>query len=290
MSKNDSLEKNTSVLGIFASLLGVLGIFIYFTGWIYRWAYFSFFQIEVTTLEFPLESFLIVPIQVFIGNISAFWKSLLSFVLIIFCIRVTLSVSNYIHKYLLIISEKFNRRRYLDFSKQHHSRNSYRIAKELQLIANFISHPLREEIVTVSWVLIILFFLARHQGIIDARRDAINNTSTRPVITLIVKSDDVALGRNLNDLLTNPSLKDYRIFGDKGLFDNIRGQELNDNTYPNQPIIWRLLIKNNDWIYLFKTLPANATNNQRPFVLAIRESESGNQLLILSPEASKEDF
>ncbi|WP_293120164.1 hypothetical protein [Okeania sp. SIO1I7] len=57
------------MFGRIASLLTVLGVGLYFTGWIYRWAYFAYFQLEVTTLDLPFESFLIVPIQVFFGNI-----------------------------------------------------------------------------------------------------------------------------------------------------------------------------------------------------------------------------
>lgn len=284
MSKS---KTNSHILGILASIVGTIGVFVYFTGWIYRWAYFGYFQIEITNLELPLESFFIVAVQVFAGNPSAILRTLLGLFLAVIFIRITLLSITKISKYLLQISGNFYRKADSNSYKKNSCKRYSRIAQELRLIAELISHPLQEEIVIVIWVLIILFSLARSQGTIDARRDAINDTSTRPVITLLAKGEDLALGRKLDDVFTNPSLEGYRIIGDKGLFDNIRGQEINDNTNPKQPIVWRLLIKNNNWIYLLKTLPADALENQRPYVLAIQESQSGNQLLILSPEGSK---
>ncbi|MFM9160867.1 MAG: hypothetical protein ACKOPK_23845 [Dolichospermum sp.] len=36
---------NINILSNFAGLVGVLAIFVYFIGWIYRWAYFGFFTL-----------------------------------------------------------------------------------------------------------------------------------------------------------------------------------------------------------------------------------------------------
>ena len=65
-------------------------------------------------------------------------------------------------------------------------------------------------------------------------------------------------------------------------FNQIFGRETNDTTNPNQPIVWRLLVENNNWVYLFPTLPPTATANQRPPVLAINTGDDQVQLLILS--------
>ena len=63
----------------------------------------------------------------------------------------------------------------------------------------------------VIWLLLILFWLARIQGTTDARRDAVNETSTLPVITLVLPEKQIALGQNLDrDNPFNPSLKGYR--------------------------------------------------------------------------------
>lgn len=58
VSAPNSPPPGTQILGTFASLLGLLGIFLYFTGWIYRWAYFGWFSLEINRLDLPLRSFL----------------------------------------------------------------------------------------------------------------------------------------------------------------------------------------------------------------------------------------
>ncbi len=142
------------------------------------------------------------------------------------------------------------------------------------------------EIVIVSWVLIVIFWLARWQGIADARRDAGQN-STLPVIALITPEEKFAVGRKLDDIFTNPSLKGYRIIGDLGLFDDLRGRQDTDIiTNPKQPRVWRLLLERGGWIYLFRALPPNAKPNEIPSVLAIQESDKGH-IIIRSPEVSK---
>jgi hypothetical protein len=63
------------------------------------------------------------------------------------------------------------------------------------------------------------------------------------------------LGRNLDDPLINPSLKDFHIIGNVEQFRKIFGQETNDTTDPKNPIVWRLLIESNNWVYLFPSMP-----------------------------------
>jgi hypothetical protein len=137
-------------------------------------------------------------------------------------------------------------------------------AKQLKSLAEFGFGQLRSveflrslvnEIVIVSWVLIVIFWLARWQGVADARRDAGQN-STLPVVALITPEEKFAVGRKLDDIFTNPSLKGYRIIGDLGLFDDLRGREDTDIiTNPKQPRVWRLLLERGGWIYLFRALP-----------------------------------
>ncbi|MEH2374218.1 hypothetical protein [Nostoc sp.] len=148
------------------------------------------------------------------------------------------------------------------------------------------------EIVIVSWVLIVIFWLARWQGIADAQRDAGQN-STLPVVALITPEEKFAVGRKLDDIFADPSLKGYRIIGvgvarrrHRGLFDDLRGREDNDISNPKQPRVWRLLLERGGWIYLFRALPPNAKPDELPSVLAIQESEKGH-IIIRSPEVSK---
>ncbi|MFM6277353.1 MAG: hypothetical protein ACKN9K_03385, partial [Dolichospermum sp.] len=70
-------------------------------------------------------------------------------------------------------------------------------------MAQLLPQSLRQEIVVIVWILASLFWLGRFQGLADAYRDAVNNTSTRPIVTLVTAKDKLPLGRNLDDLLTN---------------------------------------------------------------------------------------
>jgi len=54
-------------LGKLLGVLALLAAGLYFTGWTYRWTYFSFFQLEVTTLNLPGESFYLAAFQTFFG-------------------------------------------------------------------------------------------------------------------------------------------------------------------------------------------------------------------------------
>lgn len=276
MSQQGSQPDNEPViLGRFASLVGLLGVALYFTGWIYRWAYYGFFQVQVSTLDLPLESFLIVPLQVFFGDLSVVSKTVLAFAIAVILIKLTIwliqplkpKVASNQNK-LFAITQKF--RQFLH-----------------RLLKSIFPRPLLNEIVVVAWVLTVLFCLAKLQGTIDARRDAVNNTSLLPIVTLVTQENQLGLGRKLDDLLTNPSLKGYRIIGDKVIFDKLRGRETNDTANPADAIVWRLLIERGGWIYLFQSLPPNSTDTVRPYVLIVRESDGGDQLLILGGNDSQ---
>ncbi|GAB1541698.1 hypothetical protein NUACC21_43700 [Scytonema sp. NUACC21] len=275
MSQHSQPDNEPVILGRFASLVGLLGVALYFTGWVYRWAYYGFFQVQVSTLDLPLESFLIVPLQVFFGDLSVVSKTVLAFVIAVILIKLTIwliqplkpkAASN--QNKLFAITQKF--RQFLH-----------------RLLKSIFPRPLLNEIVVVAWVLTVLFYLAKLQGTIDARRDAVNNTSLLPIVTLVTQENQLGLGRKLDDLLTNPSLKGYRIIGDKVIFDKLRGRETNDTANPADAIVWRLLIKRGGWIYLFQSLPPNSTDTVRPYVLIVRESDGGDQLLILGGNNSQ---
>ncbi|GAB4294639.1 MAG: hypothetical protein Fur0025_31380 [Oscillatoriaceae cyanobacterium] len=69
-------NKPPNILNQIASLVVVISAVLYFTGWIYRWAYFGFFLLEVTTLDLPNESFFMVPFYLFFGNPEAVGRTL----------------------------------------------------------------------------------------------------------------------------------------------------------------------------------------------------------------------
>ncbi len=142
------------ILGSFTLVTGLLGIFCYFTGWIYRWAYFGFFQIEVTSLNFSLESFFFVPLQVFLGSYGAFFKTVLAVVIAIVLIRVSLWLLSPLSNSQ--VGNSTSRRSLLK-----------KIIKWLRSPFATIPQPLGNEVVIVIWLLVVLFWLARVQGTID---------------------------------------------------------------------------------------------------------------------------
>jgi hypothetical protein len=161
------------------------------------------------------------------------------------------------------------------------------ISRTIRSLAEVFPQSLRNDTIIVAWLLVALFWLARIQGTIDARRDAINDTSLLPVVTFVTPEKGSVLGRNLDDVFPDPSLKGYRIIGDKGLFDYLRGLETNDVAIPN-PRVWRLLLENKGWFYLFPALPPKADRDRRPPILAIRANGSG-ELMILGPAYTEPD-
>jgi len=285
MSERPQLTSETKILGTFASLIGLLGIFLYFTGWIYRWAFYGFFQLDVTRLDLPPKSFLFVPIQIFLGNIWAFGRTFFVVIATILLIKFTLWLLQPLNT---LEANNLNQGRSRLFRFSQKLRRS-QIVKILRSLAEVFPQSLRNDTVIVTWVLIALFWLARIQGEIDAYRDAANDTSLLPVITLVTQEKNIILGRKLDDVFVNPSLEGYRIIGDKGIFDHLRGLEINEVSTPENSRVWRLLLENNGRFYLFRDLPSNAAHDRRPPVLAIQADGSG-VLMILSSEATKSDL
>jgi hypothetical protein len=270
MSPDPQNPTSINILGNFAGLIGVLGIFIYFIGWVYRWAYFGFFALELNTLNLPHESFLIVPIQIIFGNFWIFIRAVIAMTLTISLIQVI----------LWAISPKINHQNIPNKIQTLIKRiHDFPLLNILRSLAKLLPSSLRQEIVIVICILGSLFWLGRFQGQADAYRDAVNHTSTRPIVSVVSAKDKLPLGRNLDNLFTNPSLKESRIFGDVEQF-NQTFKGINDDT--DQSTVWRLLIESNDWVYVFPSMPSDAQFNHRPPVLAINTGDGGVQLLIIS--------
>jgi hypothetical protein len=286
----------SNILGNFASVVGLLGAALFFTGWIYRWSYFYFFQIQITTLDLPVESFFMAPLQVFLADGPTIFRSAIAILLTAIVIYHSLWLVDSVNKRLfttinprivqLSSSVRVTRTPWLNRplkSWQQFNINRYNSIKLLRSLV--------DEIIIISWVLLVLFWSAYHQGIADGRRDASEN-SALPAVTLITKQDHIALGRKLENVFENPSAKDYKeykIIGDKGLFDDLVGKTDTDATNSKEPRIWRLLLQRGNWIYLFPALTNEQQKdpNARPPVVAVQQSQSGDQLLILSPAPSQ---
>ncbi|MEG4208479.1 hypothetical protein [Microcoleus sp. S13_B4] len=294
MTASPQPTPESNILGNFASVVGLLGAALFFTGWIYRWSYFYCFQLNVITLDLPVESFFLVPLQVFLGDGWTILRSAIALLLTALAIYLSLWLVNSINK---TVAAKINGTitRWLSYPYGRRFRWLYRILNSWQQFNvnryNSIKllRSLVDEIIIVGWVLLVLFWSAYHQGIADARRDA-GETSTLPVVTLVAKEDNIALGRKLNNVFDDKlTLEKYKFIGDKGLFDDWLGKADTDTSNPKEPRVWRLLLERGNWIYLFPALTKEQQTNPkaRPPVIAIQQSQSGDQLLIVSPEPSQ---
>jgi len=283
----------SNILGNFASVIGLLGAALFFTGWIYRWSYFYCFQLNVITLDLPVESFFIVPLQVFLGDSWTILKSAIALLLTSLAIYHTLWLVNSINK---TVTTTINRTisRWLSYLYGTRFWWLYRILKSWQQFNlnryNSIKllRSLVDEIIIVGWVLLVLFWSAYHQGIADSRRDAGEN-STLPAVALIAKQDNIALGRKLDDPTLRLAPKGFKAIGDAGLFADLSKIDYTDINNPKEPRVWRLLLERGTWIYLFPALTKEQQKDPkaRPPVIAVQQSQSGDQLLIISTAPSQ---
>jgi hypothetical protein len=76
MSASSSQQPFSPLGKLVSSVIGLLAIALYFTGWIYRWFYFGFFQVELTTLNLSLESFYIASFSLLFRSPWAILKTI----------------------------------------------------------------------------------------------------------------------------------------------------------------------------------------------------------------------
>lgn len=130
MTQTPNQESN--ILGKFTSVLGLLGAALFFAGWIYRWSYFYFFQLEVNTLDLPAQSFLIVPLQIFFGDIWTICKTAIAFFMAAIAIQATLWLIKIISETVVSASQLLLNR---IISATQHKRSW--TAKQLKSLAEF---------------------------------------------------------------------------------------------------------------------------------------------------------
>jgi hypothetical protein len=252
-------DPSPNPLGAFAGLVGILTIFLFFTGWIYRWAYFGFFEIELNSLNFPAQSFLLVPIQVILGDINKLGLAVLATFAVIVLIKFTL--------WLL--------QRFYQFP----------LPQPVRWLTDLFPQSLGRDLVIVAWILIALFYLAKWQGNEDAWRDAVNQSTMRPLITLVSPSDKFIFGATLDDEMAfdqkknpvYPPLKNVRIFGDVDQFRRLYPKGINGGS---PAMDWRLLIESGNWLYIFSAVSDRQQGH--PFVLAVNTGDGRVQSIILS--------
>jgi hypothetical protein len=64
----NSVETSRSPLALLAESVGLLAVALFFTGWMYRWHYYTFFQVEPTSLGLSVESTFIAAYAVLFGG------------------------------------------------------------------------------------------------------------------------------------------------------------------------------------------------------------------------------
>ncbi len=253
------------------SLIALIAAALYFTGWIYRWAYFGFFQVEVTALNLPVESFYLAAFRALSGHPFIFLRTIITLGLTALAIVVTLQIIQKLQRFAVTYLVRYRGRIPLNLTPTQLSS------------LNFLS-SLINELVIVLWTLAALFLLAQWQADSDAFRDAVNETSRLPIVTAVIREENAALGRNLDNPLVNPS--GFRIIGERSLYERLLGRELTDASSPDQRV-WRLLIDRDGYFYIFPALPKKERNRSFP-VLIIYESGNGDQLTILGPPDTNE--
>ncbi|NEP53052.1 MAG: hypothetical protein F6K65_31335 [Moorea sp. SIO3C2] len=267
MASSPQNNQELNPLSKLLSLVALLAAALYFTGWIYRWAYFGFFQVEITALNLPVESFYLAAFRSLVGHPLIVLKTAITFIICTLVIIVTLQIIQKVQRFV----------------------NRYKGIIPLNLTPNLLGSlnfllSLVNELVIVLWILTALFLLAQWQADRDALKDAVNETSRLPVVTAVIREENAALGRNLDKPLVNPS--GFRIIGDRGLYERLFNKELTDTSSRDQPRVWRLLIDRDGYFYIFPALPKPDRNLSIP-VLIIYENDNGAHLIILSPKASE---
>ncbi|MBO0349344.1 hypothetical protein J0895_09535 [Phormidium pseudopriestleyi FRX01] len=299
MSEPPRLPPETFALGRIASLLVMLGAVLYFTGWTYRWIYFGFFQLEVTTLPLPLESFYIAAFQVFFGSFRAILHTIITIALMMVGVYCSLWLLEGQPSQRLQGQAQNIYRRILDCLNTRLARGQppqrlwkrglFRLYRGLlQLLKSFLEFHLLEyqslrflrslldETVIICWLLAGCFWLAQWQGEADAWRDAVHETSSLPVVTVVVREDSFPLGVN-PDNIRNP--QGIRIIGDDISYQKLLSEAINN---PIQNRVWRLLIDVDGDYYIFPALPKR-DETRRPSLVVIPRSREGDRLIQLRP-------
>lgn len=288
-------SKSQSMNTLFSKFLNIVGLLVaalFFSGWIYRWAYYDYFQLDVNSLDFSFESFLIVPIQVFFGTLGAALSTVGAFCLSTLVIYLFLWVLRNLEQ--PIESKLETRESYQGVTTQRRrpwlsrqvrtflANNPLRLGS-FRLLESFVN-----ELVIILGVLVMLFWYTQARGLEDAQRDAYHCTSILPAVTFVAPINESAIIRPFQALDQVPlptELDQFGIIGDTKLFDELLGKVKN---VPADFRIWHLLQEGGGWLYIFQALPPRHEKGMRPPVLGLRTS-LGKQLIILKPFVAGEE-
>ena len=257
------LQTNAPPLARLVGSTGLLAAALLFTGWIYRWHYYPFFQVEPTSLGLAVESTSFAAFSLLFGSPVAMGRFLAALALALVGIGLSFRALRVARRRLGPGLARPVRRLGLGSSQ----------LQQLRLLAFLV-----EEMVIVLWLLLVLYGLAARQGQADARRDSIDETSTLPLITLAMPGKDAVIGRDPDQLLVNPS--GVRLLGNRDRYDALLGTELNP---ASRGLRWRLLSDAGGQLRVIPSLPAAAAAGKVPPVLVFADGGKGDRLMILSP-------
>ena len=259
----ESSQESASPLGKLAGSVGLLAIALLFTGWIYRWHYFTYFQVEPTSMGLSVESTSFAAFSLLFGSPWAIARFLGGLGLALVGVVVTFRAMRVCRRQMGSGLERLEQRLGLGGNQR----------QQLRLLGSLV-----DELVIVLWLLLVLYWLAAGQGLADARRDAMDDTSTLPVIAIAMAGKEVVIGRDPDQLLVNPG--GVRLFGSRERYDALLGTELNPVGGGRR---WRLLSDAGGQLLVFPSMPALAVGGKAPPVLIFPDGGKGDRLIILSP-------
>jgi hypothetical protein len=261
-----------SPLGTLAGSVGLLAIALVFSGWIYRWRYYTFFQVDPTHLGFSVESTSLAAFSLLFRGPLAVARTLGALVFALAGILLTFQGIRVCRAGLAPPLRRLRRerRRWGPGPSITLSRGQRR---ELRRIG-----ALLQELVIGLWLVLVLHQLASWQGVADARRDATTETSTLPLVTLAMKEPNAVIGRNLDQPFANPA--GVRVFGSRERYEALLGSELNP---ADQRTTWRLLADTGHQLLVIPTLPKAQTMSKAPPVVLFNTNDQSPPVVILSP-------
>jgi hypothetical protein len=259
----NSVETSSSPLALLAESVGLLAVALFFTGWMYRWHYYTFFQVEPTSLGLSVESTFIAAYAVLFGGPLAVLRLVLGLALAGVGMALTFRAISACRRRLRGPLERCGG--FLAFSAAQR--------KQLGALASLL-----DELVIVLWLLLVLKGLAGMQGLADARRDALEESSTLPVITIAMRGSEAVIGRDLDQELVNP--RDVRLLGSRERYVALLGRELSGSGGGST---WRLLSDAGGQLLVIPTLRAADAGGRAPPVLLVPEGGKGDRLILLSP-------
>jgi hypothetical protein len=256
-------NESASPLGKLAGSVGLLAIALLFTGWIYRWHYFTYFQVEPTSLGLSVESTSFSAFSLLFGSPWAIARFLGGLGLALVGVVVTFRAMRVCRRQMGPGLGRLEQKLGLGGNQR----------QQLGLLASLV-----DELVIVLWLLLVLYGLAASQGLADARRDAVDDTSTLPVIAIAMAGKEAVIGRDPDQLLVNPS--GVRLFGSRERYVALLGAELNPAEGGRR---WRLLSDAGAQLLVFPSMPESEAEGKAPPVLIFPDRGKGDRLIILSP-------